>query len=94
MIRLIISALFLVLCSDLDADSFRCGRTIVKPGDSSNVLLKKCGKPIRKYSSKETVTDQGRQSRVAVSNWIYERNGKKDMIVSVRSGSVVRIEVD
>ncbi len=76
------------------ADSFRCGRKLVKQGDSGSSLIKKCGKPARKYSSRELVNDQGRQSRVSVSNWVYERNRKKDMIVSVRSGIVIKIQVD
>ena len=78
----------------VQADSFRCGRTLIKAGESSNALIKKCGNPARKYSSKETVWDAGRSSRVGVSNWVYERHGKKDMIVSVRNGSVVKIQRD
>lgn len=85
---------FTVFSVNAVADSFRCGRSLVKPGESSNALIKKCGDPLRKYSSKETVNDDGRQSRVGVSNWVYERRGKKDMIVSVRSGTVIKIEVD
>ena len=76
------------------ADSFRCGRALVKLGESNNALIKKCGDPVRKYSSKESLYDQGRAVQASVSNWVYERRGKKDMIVSVRSGVVVKIEVD
>jgi len=84
-----------ILFSDVAAaDSFRCGRKIVKHGDSSSALIKKCGKPARKFSSKEIISDQGRQSKVSVSNWVYERNRKKDMIVSVRSGTVIKIQLD
>jgi hypothetical protein len=77
-----------------NADSFRCGRVLVKAGESSNALIKKCGKPDRRYSSKESVRDSGRRSQVSVSNWVYKRHGKKDMIVSVRNGSVVKIQRD
>ena len=77
-----------------EADSFRCGRKIVKQGDSASSLIKKCGNPVRKYSSKEMVNDQGRQSKVSVSNWVYERKRGKDMIVSVRSGTVIKTQVD
>ena len=84
-----------ILLSNLAAaDSYRCGRKVVKPGDSVSALIKKCGKPVRKFSSKETITEQGRQSKVSVSNWVYERNRKKDMIVSVRSGTIIKIYVD
>jgi len=89
--------LILLLASvfiDASAGSFRCGRTLVKTNESSNALIKKCGKPIRKYSSKEFVNENGHRSRVGVSNWVYERRGKKDMIVSVRNGTVTNIQVD
>lgn len=94
MIKLILLAIFVLVSIDATADSFRCGRKIVKSGESTNALIKKCGNPVRKYSSKETVTDQGKSSRVGVSNWVYERRGKKDMIVAIRSGTVVKIRVD
>ena len=91
----IIIALLLWFVSDLaSADSFRCGRSLVKIGESNNALIKKCGDPARKYSSKESVSDHGRSTQVSVSNWVYARRGKKDMIVSMRSGTVVKIEVD
>ena len=76
------------------AGSFRCGRKIVKEGESTNALIKKCGNPVRKYSSKEVVYDAGRQQRIGLSNWVYERKGKKDMIVSIRGGAVMKIQVD
>jgi len=92
--KLLLFTILILVSSSTFADSFRCGRTIVKGGESSNALTKKCGQPVRKFSSKETITENGRQSRVSVSNWVYERNGKKDMIVSVRSGTVIKIKVD
>ena len=91
---LLVLLALVLLSSQVNAGSFRCGRKLVKLGESSNALVKKCGSPVRKYSGKETVSDQGRQLRVGVSNWVYERRGKKDMIVSVRSGTVIKIHVD
>lgn len=85
---------FMVFAVDASAGSFRCGRALVKVDESTNALIKKCGKPVRKYSSKEMTTDQGRQKRVGVSNWVYERRGKRDMIVSIYEGTVIQIEVD
>ena len=86
--------LSILITGNVLADSFRCGRTLVKPGESINALIKKCGNPERKFSSKETINDHGHRKSVGVSNWVYERRGKKDMIVSVQSGSVVKIQVD
>ena len=92
--KLMLCAFFIAISSNTPADSFRCGRSLVKLGESSNALIKKCGDPLRKYSSKETVYEHGRQSTVGVSNWVYARKGKNDMIVSVRSGAVIKIQVD
>lgn len=91
--RLLLFSIMLV-SESAPADSFRCGRALVKAGESSNALIKKCGEPARKYSSKEQVIESGRRSRISVSNWVYERHGKKDMIVSVRNGAIVKIQRD
>lgn len=85
---------FVLHCGDVCAGSFRCGRAVVKVDESTNALIKKCGNPVRKYSSKEMVSDGGHQKLIGVSNWVYERRGKKDMIVSIYSGAVVKIQVD
>jgi hypothetical protein len=97
MSKLIPWVLFIMFMSfsiNTPAASFRCGRTLVKVDESTNALIKKCGNPVRKYSSKETVSDHGHPKLIGVSNWVYERRGKKDMIVSVYSGAVVKIQVD
>lgn len=84
----------MLFSGSVHADSLRCGRSLVKVGDSSNALIKKCGDPARKFTSKETINDHGRQLRAAVSNWVYTRNGGKDMIVVIRSGVIVKIQLD
>ena len=92
--KLLVGILLAPVLINANADSFRCGRALVKVNESTNALIKKCGKPVRKFSSKEIVSENGRRSKVGVSNWVYERHGKKDMIVSVRNGTVTKIEVD
>lgn len=79
---------------NVSADSFRCGRKIVKTGDTVSTLTKKCGQPQLKFSSKADINENGRHSSVSVSNWVYQRARKKDIIVSVRSGTVVQVTVD
>lgn len=92
--KILLLSATIILSSTSAADSFRCGRKVVKQGDSGNELVKKCGKPVRKFSSKEIISEQGRQSKVSVSNWIYERNRKKDIVVSVRGGTIIKIQVN
>ncbi|GMR14598.1 MAG: hypothetical protein BMS9Abin30_0203 [Gammaproteobacteria bacterium] len=92
--RALLLVIFMLLSSNASADSFRCGRSIVKVGDSSNSLISKCGDPIRKYTSKEIINNKGRQFRAGVSNWIYARKRGKDMVLAVYSGVVVKMWVD
>lgn len=92
--RIPLIAICVLLSNAALADSFRCGRTLVKVGDSSNTLLKKCGNPVRKYTSKENFSDHGRQLQTGVSNWVFPRKGGRDMVVSVYSGTVVKMQVD
>lgn len=94
MFPLLLLATSVLYSAELSAASFRCGRMLVKVDESTNALIKKCGKPSTKYSSKETISERGVQKRVGVTNWVYERRGKRDMIISVYSGSVVKIQVD
>jgi len=94
MTKVSIFTLFFLFSMHTAADSFRCGRTLVKVGESSNALIKKCGKPVRKYSAKVMINDHGMQKKVGVSNWVYTRRGKRDMIVSVNSGEVLKIKVE
>ena len=92
--NILVLFLLVSLSGNLLADSFRCGRKLVKTGESSNALVKKCGQPVRKLKSNEQVKLHGQQKRTAVSNWVYERRNKKDMVVSIKNGTVVRIEID
>jgi hypothetical protein len=84
----------MVLATHAVADSFRCGMKLVRAGDSANALIRKCGNPVRKYSARAIASERGRQQSLGVSNWVYERRGKRDMIVSVRHGKVIRLRVD
>ena len=92
--RLTMVFMCILISGAVAADSLRCRGKLVRAGESSNALVKKCGSPARKYSAREVVSEHGRQQSVSVSNWVYPRRGKKDMIASVRSGTVVRLRVD
>ena len=94
MTKLLLFVILILLSGSVSADSIRCGRKVVKTGDSSNTLIKKCGKPVRKFSSKERINVAGSRTNTSVSNWVYSRGGKKDMIVSIRSGAVIKIQVE
>ncbi len=90
--------LAIVLCSLLScsasADSFRCKGKIVKSGDTVNALLKKCGDADRTFQTTETVNNRGYVSQIYITHYVYERSGKKDMIVTVRDNVVTKISPD
>ena len=92
--NILIATSLLLLTSSVLADSFRCGNSLVKSGDSVNTLVKKCGNPERKFTSYVDVNEHGRRYSAGVINWVYERSGKKDMIVSVRNGEIIKIKPD
>ena len=64
--RLIVAALFAgVAVSTVRADTFRCGTGLVRPGDTSFEVLKKCGPP----ASQQQIS--GANERF-VEQWYYE----------------------
>jgi len=84
-----------VLCAgEAHAASFRCGTRIVVTGDPVSRLVKSCGQPALKYKSRELLGSRGSGKSTSVTNWVYERGRKKDMIVSVFGGKVVKIAVE
>ena len=82
---------FVLLSTHAIADSFRCKGGVIKSDDSVNKLINKCGNAQRTYV---TVKNHGRRNDVRVLNYVYERIGKKDMIVSVQNGTVIKIKPD
>ena len=87
-------SLLLFLATHAQADSFRCGTRIVVTGDSISRLIKACGQPTVKYKAKESIKSGGNRKSTGVTQWVYDRGRKKNMVVSVHSGKVVKIAVD
>lgn len=86
-----ITAALLLAWSAAQAAGFRCGTRIVIIGDSVSRLVRSCGQPELKYKARETIREDGRRQTTGVTHWVYERGNRKDMVVSVRSGKVVKI---
>jgi hypothetical protein len=74
------------------ADGFRCGTRLVLEGDSVTRLTHACGAPDRTFKSRIRLGRSSAQASTSVTQWLYERRGKRVMVVSVRGGKVVRIE--
>lgn len=84
----------IALSTNAIADSFRCGSSVVKKGDTLSKLEKKCGQPRSKYYASTDVNRYGNRHSTGVVNWVYDRGRNKDMIVSVRNGEIIKIEPD
>lgn len=82
-----------LLAGELAADSMRCGRALVRTGDSPAALLERCGEPNhRGRGYAEVQTDQGKQ-RVRVERWHYKRDERSlERIVLVYQGEIVGME--
>lgn len=81
------------VADELAADSMRCGRELVRTGDSPAVLLESCGEPIyRGRGYAEVDTDRGK-TRVKVERWHYKRDARSlERIVLVYQGEIVGME--
>jgi len=83
-----------VFCDGLSADSYRCGRKLIRSGDSTADLLRVCGEPGYKDRGRQSIELNGSRTQAAVERWFY-RQGKRSLqhIVILHRGKVVAIEV-
>lgn len=79
----------------LEADSYRCGRKLVKSGDTASDLLRVCGKPDHKDRGRESIRIQGRLSNVPVQRWYYSGSSRSlGRVVYIHNGKIVAIDND
>jgi len=92
-LAILVLALACTLAQQLAADSMRCGRKVVRTGDSPAALLEHCGEP--KYRGRgyaEVNTKDGRQA-VKVEQWHYKRSERSlERIVLIYRGEIVAVE--
>jgi hypothetical protein len=81
------------LAGEVAADSYRCGRQLVKDGDSAARLLRLCGEPRRRDSATETVLVDGAWGPQRVQRWYYRKNRRSlEYVVYVYRGRIVAID--
>jgi hypothetical protein len=82
----------LLVAENLLADSFRCGRKVVRSGDSQSEVLAACGEPQRRESKQESLWLGSSQKNVRVKAWYYKRSSRKlERIVLIYQGKVVAV---
>ncbi len=82
-----------VLMESLGADSLRCGRKLVKTGDSPATLLASCGEPLYRGKSQAEVETEEGKSRVRVEQWHYKMGEHRlEYVVLIYHGEIVAVE--
>jgi hypothetical protein len=86
-------AIACLLSFELFADSMRCGRKVVRSGDSPATLLRHCGEPrYRGHSHAEVQTKDGTRN-VKVEQWHYKLSERSlERIVLIYRGEIVAME--
>ena len=78
---------------DLAADSMRCGRKVVRDGDSPATLLQHCGEPRYRGSAYAEVDTGEGIRKVRVEQWHYKRNERSlARIVLIYNGEIIGVE--
>ena len=92
-IALIFLLLATLLSASVQADSYRCGRKLVRSGDSSAELLRLCGKPRYKDRGTARIKINGALREASVQRWYYKKNARSlERIVLIYRGNIAGIE--
>jgi hypothetical protein len=83
-----------VVVSGAMADSYRCGRKVVRDGDPVSYLLKICGEPRFKDSGSSMIEVEGVRRKTRVQRWYYKKSSRSlEHIVLIHGGKIAAIEV-
>ena len=92
-ISLLLVMTFLPVC-EAGADSYRCGRKIVRDGDTVAQLLALCGEPRFKSRGAAVIRVDGVDKRTSVQRWHYKKGSRSlERIVLIYQGRIAAIEV-
>lgn len=95
MMKAAILLIFLVMASSVVyADSYRCGRKIVRDGDSADDLLRVCGEPQHKERTRTFMTVDGHYRKVSVQRWYYRKSERSlEHVMLIYEGRIAAIDV-
>jgi hypothetical protein len=81
-------------CVEAQADSYRCGRKLIRTGDSAAEVLRVCGAPGYKDRGQETLRLDGAEKSANVERWYYKQSRRSlEHVVLLHKGRVVAVEV-
>ena len=76
------------------ADSYRCGRKLVRTGDSAAKVLEVCGEPRFKSGGQGEIRIRGVVKQARVQRWHYRQGSRRlEHVVLIYKGKVAAIEV-
>lgn len=76
------------------SDSYRCGRKLIRTGDSAADVLRVCGEPEYKDSGQEDLWFEGRRQKLSVKRWYYRKSQRSlQHVVLLHKGKVLAVEV-
>ena len=85
----------LLLVQNSAADSYRCGRKLVRSGDSKAQLLRLCGEPRFRDRGVETVKVDGSRQKARVERWYYRKSSRSlGRVILIYRGRIAGIEVE
>ena len=91
---LFLFTILLYLPSQLLADSYRCGRKLVKTGDSVGTLVKKCGQPSAKDRGTERIRIDGVDRKKRAERWYYQKSRRSiQRVIVIHDGRIQEIRM-
>ena len=90
---ILLAPLLCGLAAHAHADSYRCGRKLVRSGDTAAKVLRLCGEPAaRQHGAAPRAGASGGKGRVEL--WFYRRSPRSlEHVITIREGRVLRIDV-
>lgn len=91
-LTIVSAALF--MAASCEADSYRCGRKIVRTGDSAAQLLRVCGEPRFKSRGSGEIEIRGVPRKANVQRWHYKKGQRSlERVILIYRGKIAAIEV-
>jgi len=91
---IIISLFGFTIIESLSADSYRCGRKLIRTGDSRRDLVRVCGEPGYKDRGYAKIKIEGALQKTRVERWYYRKSKRSlERVVLIYRGVVAGIKV-
>ncbi len=91
---IIISLFGFTIIENLSADSYRCGRKLIRTGDSSRDVIRVCGEPGYKDRGYAKIKIEGVLQKTRVERWYYQKSKRSlERVILIYRGVVAGIKV-